>query len=211
MNVNRGGTRIGTNKTASSPDVEAVGIWEPDPVVRAAAQGKAGFAGARWFDSADQVLGDPSVVAVAIEGRNHESLGMALEEDHHVAPLVVEAIGQGYATLFQLFILRFGVFVSSALILSQAFRGEILEKTMHFYLLAPVRRELVAIGKYLAGVIFVAALFTSTTIASPSYASVTTSTRSPIAVRTPTIRSPRVTCGKTNARSSARSTARRSR
>ena len=77
----------------------------------------------------------------------------------------VEQIGLGYAVFFQ-FILRFGIFISSALILSQAFRGEILEKTLHFYLLAPVRRELIAIGKYLAGVIFVAALFTSATIAS---------------------------------------------
>jgi predicted dehydrogenase len=64
---------------ATSADVEAVGIWEPDPVVRAAARAKAGFAGARWLDSADEVLGDPSVAAVAIEGRNHESLAMALD------------------------------------------------------------------------------------------------------------------------------------
>jgi predicted dehydrogenase len=61
----------------TSPDVEAVGIWEPNPETRSAARTRAGFAGARWFDSADDVLADPSVVAVAIEGRNHESLGMA--------------------------------------------------------------------------------------------------------------------------------------
>jgi len=60
----------------ANPDVEAVGIWEPDPVIRARAQQGAGFA-ARWFDAAEQVLADPSVVAVAIEGRNHESLAMA--------------------------------------------------------------------------------------------------------------------------------------
>ncbi|MDQ6674068.1 MAG: Gfo/Idh/MocA family oxidoreductase [Chloroflexota bacterium] len=59
------------------PDVEAVGIWEPDAEARAAAQAKPGFGGARWFDLADEILGDASVAAVAIEGRNHESLGMA--------------------------------------------------------------------------------------------------------------------------------------
>jgi predicted dehydrogenase len=64
---------------ATSPDVEAVGIWEPDPLVRARAQSSEGFAGARWFDSANEVLADASVVAMAIEGRNHESLAMALE------------------------------------------------------------------------------------------------------------------------------------
>jgi predicted dehydrogenase len=62
----------------TNPDVQAVGIWEPDVVAREAGQAKDGFAGARWFDSADEVLADGSVVAVAIEGRNHESLAMAL-------------------------------------------------------------------------------------------------------------------------------------
>src|SRR5438876_9792768 len=76
------------------------------------------------------------------------------------------SLSLGYATLFQLFILRFGIFVSSALILSQAFRGEILEKTLHFYLLAPARREVIAVGKYVGGVVFVAALFSAATIAS---------------------------------------------
>ena len=56
-----------------NPDVEAVGIWEPDPALR----GRDGFADAHWFTSADELLNDPSVVAVAIEGRNHESLAMA--------------------------------------------------------------------------------------------------------------------------------------
>ena len=36
-----------------------------------------GFAGARWFESAEEIFSDASVVAVAIEGRNHESLAMA--------------------------------------------------------------------------------------------------------------------------------------
>src|SRR5689334_12898394 len=59
------------------PDVEAIGIWEPDAGARAARQGDAEYAGARWFASADELLGDASVVAVAIEGRNDESLAMA--------------------------------------------------------------------------------------------------------------------------------------
>jgi predicted dehydrogenase len=61
----------------SHPDVDAVGVWEPDPAQRAAAQDRAGFAGARFFASADELLCDPTVLAVAVEGRNHESLAMA--------------------------------------------------------------------------------------------------------------------------------------
>ncbi|MFN8526190.1 MAG: Gfo/Idh/MocA family oxidoreductase [Chloroflexota bacterium] len=56
----------------ASPDVEIAGIWEPD---RAARDER--YLGARWVDSADVLLRDPAVVALAIEGRNDESLPMA--------------------------------------------------------------------------------------------------------------------------------------
>ena len=54
-----------------SPEVEALGIFEPDPARR----GRAGFAQARWFDSQAEALAEAE--AVAIEGRNYESLAMA--------------------------------------------------------------------------------------------------------------------------------------
>jgi hypothetical protein len=75
------------------------------------------------------------------------------------------ALTQVYATVFQFFELRFACFMSCAVVFSQLFRGDVLEKTSHFYLLAPARREVIAVGKYVAGVIFVAALFTSSTAA----------------------------------------------
>src|SRR5439155_19468498 len=50
-----------------------VGIWELAPARR----GRSGWAAEHWFTSEDELLNDSSVVAVAIEGRNHESLGMA--------------------------------------------------------------------------------------------------------------------------------------
>jgi predicted dehydrogenase len=59
------------------PDVEAVGIWEPYPHARAAAQRDEAYANARWCRAADELLGDASVTAVAIEGRNDEGLAMA--------------------------------------------------------------------------------------------------------------------------------------
>jgi predicted dehydrogenase len=78
MRIGQIGTRHGHaagkwQALLKNPDVEAVGIWEPDPSVR----GRDGFADAHWFTSEDELLNDSSVVAVAIEGRNHESLGMA--------------------------------------------------------------------------------------------------------------------------------------
>jgi len=70
-----------------------------------------------------------------------------------------------YANVFQFFELRFAFFISSAVVFSQSFRGDILEKTLHIYLLAPVRREVLVIGKYVAGVIFTGVLFLGSTAA----------------------------------------------
>ncbi len=80
MRIGQIGTRHGHaagkwQALLKNPDVEAVGIWEPDPSLR----GRDGFADGHWFTSADELLNDSSVVAVAIEGRNHESLAMAAQ------------------------------------------------------------------------------------------------------------------------------------
>lgn len=82
MRIGQIGTRHGHadgkwQSLRSNSDVEAVGIWEPDPAVREAARGREAYAGARWFTSEAELLADPSVSAIAVEGRNHESLGMA--------------------------------------------------------------------------------------------------------------------------------------
>jgi hypothetical protein len=73
---------------------------------------------------------------------------------------------QGFAVLFQFFLMRFGIFIGSAVVFTQVFRGDILEKTLHLYLLAPVRREIIAAGKYVAGVVLVGTLFSFSTAAS---------------------------------------------
>jgi hypothetical protein len=78
---------------------------------------------------------------------------------------VSASASQEFAIIFQ-FLVEFGVFISCAVVFSQLFRGDILEKTLHFPLLAPVRREIIATGKYLAGVTLVATLFSVSTAAS---------------------------------------------
>ena len=62
-----------------SHEVDFAGVFEPDPRALALAQRQAGLAGVRWLRSREEFLGDPSVAAVAIEGRNDESLAMAGE------------------------------------------------------------------------------------------------------------------------------------
>ena len=58
-----------------NPDVELAGIYEPDPARR----NRPEYGQTRWYGSADEMLGDASIEAIAVEGFNHESLGQALE------------------------------------------------------------------------------------------------------------------------------------
>jgi predicted dehydrogenase len=59
----------------SHPRVEVAGVYEPDPARRAALEGSDGvFGRVRWFDHPSEMLGDPSIIAVASEGLNSESL-----------------------------------------------------------------------------------------------------------------------------------------
>ncbi|MBM4418300.1 MAG: Gfo/Idh/MocA family oxidoreductase [Chloroflexi bacterium] len=61
-----------------NPAVEPLGIYEPDAAARAVARADQVFAGARWYESREAMLGEGGLQAVAIEGRNDESLAMAL-------------------------------------------------------------------------------------------------------------------------------------
>ncbi|HEX4997482.1 MAG TPA: ABC transporter permease [Terriglobia bacterium] len=71
-----------------------------------------------------------------------------------------------YAGVFEVYTLRFAIFVSCGVVFSHLIRGEMMEKTLHFYLLTPVRREILMAGKYLAALAATAGLFGLSTIAS---------------------------------------------
>jgi ABC-type transport system involved in multi-copper enzyme maturation permease subunit len=68
-------------------------------------------------------------------------------------------VAQTYGTIFQLFFLRLVVFFGCFGIFTYLIRGEMLERSLHFYFLAPLRRDVFVVGKYLAGVVAGAALF----------------------------------------------------
>lgn len=65
-----------------------------------------------------------------------------------------------FAGVFQFFYLRLGIFFGCLGIFMNLFRGEMLDKTLHFWLLAPVRREVLLCGKYLAGLVAASLIFT---------------------------------------------------
>jgi len=63
------------------------------------------------------------------------------------------------AYIFQFFYLRFAIFFGCLGIFTWLFRGEIIEKSLHYYFLAPVKREVLLVGKFVGGLITSTTLF----------------------------------------------------
>ena len=71
-----------------------------------------------------------------------------------------------YAVYYGGFILRTVVFFGCAWIFMNLFRGDLVDRSLHFYFLSPVRREVLVVGKYLSGLVTSVILFGATTIIS---------------------------------------------
>lgn len=71
-----------------------------------------------------------------------------------------------FAGIFQLYFLRLGIFFGCLGIFSNLFRAEVLERTLHYYFMAPVRREVLTLSKYLAGLIAAVTYFVSSVVLS---------------------------------------------
>jgi ABC-type transport system involved in multi-copper enzyme maturation permease subunit len=69
-----------------------------------------------------------------------------------------------FAVFYGGFILRTVVFFGCAWIFMNLFRGDIIDRSLHFYFLSPVRREVLVVGKYFSGLVTATVLFTTTTV-----------------------------------------------
>jgi len=69
------------------------------------------------------------------------------------------------AGIVQLYYIRLGVFFGCLGIFSRLIRGEMIERSLHFYLLSPVRREVLLLAKFAAGSISAVFLFGSAVVA----------------------------------------------
>jgi ABC-type transport system involved in multi-copper enzyme maturation permease subunit len=69
------------------------------------------------------------------------------------------------AGIVQFYYIRLGVFFGCLGIFSRLIRGEMIERSLHFYLLSPVRREILLLAKFAAGSISALVLFGSAIIA----------------------------------------------
>lgn len=69
-----------------------------------------------------------------------------------------------FAGVFQFFFVRLAIFFGCLGIFMNLFRGEMLDKSLHFYLLTPLRREILVLGKYLAGLLAATVIFSLSTV-----------------------------------------------
>ncbi len=75
-------------------------------------------------------------------------------------------LGMVYAAIYGGLILRTLIFFGCAWVFMNLFRGEVVDRSLHYYFLSPVRREVLLVGKYLSGLIATIVLFSITTVGS---------------------------------------------
>lgn len=92
----------------------------------------------------------PAVVLAIDAIRPPGCIGCTLDEDTTM-----------FAVVFQFYYLRMAIFFGVMGIFTWLFRGQIVQRTLHYYFLAPLRRELLVVGKFLAGALMAVMLFGS--------------------------------------------------
>src|SRR5271169_4831198 len=76
-----------------------------------------------------------------------------------IDPAQIESDTLVLAGVIQLYYFRLGIFFACMGIFTWLFRGEMVQKTLHYQFLSPVRREVLVVGKFLAGAVTSIALF----------------------------------------------------
>jgi hypothetical protein len=71
-----------------------------------------------------------------------------------------------FSLIYNALILRTVIFFGCAWIFMNLFRGEIVDRSLHYYFLSAVRREVLLAGKYLSGLVTSMILFTTVTVVS---------------------------------------------
>ncbi|HET7258719.1 MAG TPA: ABC transporter permease [Candidatus Acidoferrum sp.] len=85
--------------------------------------------------------------------------------DKNNSPAQIEEDGVVLAGIVQLYYFRLGIFFACMGIFTWLFRGEMVERTLHYQFLVPVRKEVLVVGKFLAGAIISIALFETAMLA----------------------------------------------
>ncbi|MCB1033942.1 MAG: ABC transporter permease [Acidobacteria bacterium] len=85
---------------------------------------------------------------------------LSAEDREAVVPMTV------FAFVFRLYYLKIGIFLGCLVAFIQLFRGDMMERSLHYYLLCPVRREVLVAAKYLVGLVTTGVVLAASTAAS---------------------------------------------
>lgn len=75
----------------------------------------------------------------------------------------LNSFSQFYARLYQ-FILRLLLYIGCVWTFMNLFRGEIIDRSLHYYFLSPIRREVLVAGKFLSGLVATSLFFTASAL-----------------------------------------------
>ena len=92
--------------------------------------------------------------ALSLDLEDGKVVGISLSEGYNLPEDSIV-----FAGVFQFFYLRLAIFFGCLGIFMNLFRGEILDKSLHFYFLAPIRRDVLMVGKFLAGLLATCTIF----------------------------------------------------
>jgi ABC-type transport system involved in multi-copper enzyme maturation permease subunit len=88
-----------------------------------------------------------------------------LDRNQPAGPAQIESDTEVLAGIVQLYYFRLGIFFACMAIFTWLFRGEMVDRTLHYQFLVPVRREILVVGKFLAGAVVAMALFETAVLA----------------------------------------------
>ena len=81
-----------------------------------------------------------------------------------LAGLFAPSHARAFDSVFFTLVVGVGVFFGSAVTQTKLLRGEIVAQTLHYYLLTPIGREALVVGKYLAGLLGTGGVFAAATV-----------------------------------------------
>ena len=68
------------------------------------------------------------------------------------------------AAIFHYFYLRVAIFFGCLGVFTRLYRGEMMDRSLHHYLLSPIRRELLTAGKFIAGTVTTTVIFATAVV-----------------------------------------------
>lgn len=147
------GREASRGASAGDPPPDGRALWARQVPAILALELRKAFLSRRWVPVV--VLALAPVMMFGARALSH----MSADEIRNVGEATT-----GFAVIFQGLIVRLMIFFGCVAIFTTLFRGEVMDRSLHYYFLAPLRREVLVAGKYLAGLFVAVPLFTATTV-----------------------------------------------